>query len=164
MQDGLPSRRHYPEHWPKLHTPSQINSRAYCNVQPDRFEKQQLHVVPPWWNPPFVRINQSLDVGLRTSGARVDRLCPRSDVEAFLGVGPDRRDRVSPGLIVRKRGQRETLVVWISHSSDKVTRGKNRPTRPVPDRAIRTEVAHTEQGKTRRNRTQLPLCKSTSPL
>ena len=59
----------------------------------------------------------------------------------FWSFGPNRRDRVSLGLIVRKRGQRETFVVWTSRSYNEATRDKDRPTRPVPDRAIRVEDA-----------------------
>lgn len=39
---------------------SRILERKF-NVQPDRLEKRQAHVVPPWWIPPFVYINESAE-------------------------------------------------------------------------------------------------------
>lgn len=47
---------------------SSILERKY-GVRLDRFERRQQHVVPPWWTPPFIRINKSADDAIKEHDA-----------------------------------------------------------------------------------------------
>jgi hypothetical protein len=35
------------------------------NIDLDRLEKRQQHIVPPWWTPPFTRIAESTEVAIK---------------------------------------------------------------------------------------------------
>jgi hypothetical protein len=40
-------------------------SPLYDDVKLDKFEKRKPHVVPPWWIPPFVCINESAEDAIK---------------------------------------------------------------------------------------------------
>jgi hypothetical protein len=46
------------------------------NIQLDRLEKRQQHVVPPWWTPPFTRIAESPELAMNQHDAtKIVTLC-----------------------------------------------------------------------------------------
>ncbi|OBT77480.1 hypothetical protein VF21_05278 [Pseudogymnoascus sp. 05NY08] len=39
--------------------------KSKYNIQLERLEKRQRHIVPPWWTPPFTRIDNSLEAAVK---------------------------------------------------------------------------------------------------
>jgi ribonuclease HI len=58
-----------------------------CNIQLDRLEKRQPHIVPPWWIPPFTRIAESPEVAVNEHNAtELATLCVYTDINGHVGA------------------------------------------------------------------------------
>jgi hypothetical protein len=56
------------------------------NIQLDRLEKRQQHIVPPWWIPPFTRIDDSPETAVKQHDATDMRtLCIYTDGSGIDG-------------------------------------------------------------------------------
>ena len=54
------------------------------NIQLDRLEKRQQHIVPPWWTPPFTCIDETPEAAVKHHDATDLRTLSFTPMEAAL--------------------------------------------------------------------------------
>ncbi|KAF3484268.1 uncharacterized protein GIQ15_03592 [Arthroderma uncinatum] len=135
---------------------SSILERKY-KVQLNRLEKRLSHVIPPWWTPPFVRINESAEDAIKEHDAM-----EAASVALNLGIDtgqPPESDQLRILMATTKTAIRQTMKREWETSWEKAKHGRDllklgvRPGKATLDthigthRAISSAITQMRTGK-----------------